>query len=333
MGFALEELGPERCREIAEGLFEVEKVYGKKLHGFCPIHGDSKSASFVYHYEGDWYKCQSCDAGGDLIKLWCHIHGLDSRGEGFKRFKEEFVGDTAGTNFGARGSNSRPLLRLVETKRKEQPEVFVPEEDLAPLPPLPAERVQQMKRARGWTEEVIRRLDLREFVDFKGNARIAMPIRDEAERLCNIRLYMPGADQFKVISWYDQACKACGGRFKTEKKQKTCSQCGALPNDYGRTRLYPAPSMWKRDGLLWLCEGEPDLICALSQGLNAFTQTAGARTWEESFNSALKGRDVVIAYDADRPGFGGAMKAAQSIAAQAKSVRMILWPELMGGAS
>jgi putative DNA primase/helicase len=335
MGYALEELGADRCAQIAAGLFKVEKVYGEKLHGFCPIHGDKASASFVYVPSGDWYKCQSCGAGGDLVKLWCHVHGLDSHGDGFKRFKEEFVGDSGartGRRSPATGQNSRPPLRLVEPAKVEALEVFVPEADLAALPPLPAERCTELRRVRGWSESVIRQLDLRQFDDGRGNQKIAIPIRDAEGRLGNIRLYQPGAAQFKVISWYDQKCQACGGSWKVVEKKKTCQSCGGAPNDYGRTRLFPSPAAWKRDGLLWLCEGEPDTICALSQGLNAVTQTAGCGTWREEFSLAMAGRDVVICYDADKAGWKGSFTAAESLALHAKSVRVLRWPEMMGAA-
>ncbi len=83
--------------------------------------------------------------------------------------------------------------------------------------------------------------------------------------------------------------------------------------------------------MLWLVEGEPDLICALSQGLNAVTQTAGCGTWRDEFSEAMAGRDVVIAYDADQAGHKGAQVAAKSIVLQAKSLRIIQWPEVMGG--
>lgn len=327
MGYALTELGAERCAEIAQGLFKVEKIYGEKLHGFCPVHGDQASASFVYVPSGDWYKCQSCGAGGDLVNLWCLVHGLDSHGEGFKAFKSEFVG----------GGESKPRakapLRLVQAAAAAPaPEVWVDEADLAALPPLPSERVTELRRLRGWSARVIADMDLREFDDGRGNKRIAMPIRDGEGRLGNIRLYLPGASQYKIISWYDQRCKACGGAWKTVDKKKRCKECDGAPNDYGRTRLYPAPARWKRDGLLWLCEGEPDLLCALSQGLNAVTQTAGCGTWPEEFSAAMAGRDVVISYDADGAGFRGAQKAADSIALQAKSVRVLRWPEIMGAA-
>lgn len=328
MGYALQELGADRCRQIAESLFEVEKVYGGvKLHGFCPIHGDKATSSFVYHFEGDWCKCQSCGYGGDLVKLWCDVHGMDSHGDGFKRFKEEFVGDISGST-SPRKRHTDPARR---PEPEELPDVFVDEAELAALPPLPAERVTELRRTRGWSEAVIAERDLREFDDGR-NQKIAIPIRDDAGRLCNIRLYQPGAAQFKVISWYDRACKVCGGNFKKVDKAKVCAKCEASPNDYGRTRLFPPPSAWKRSGVLWLCEGEPDTLAALSAGLNACTQTAGCGTWRDEFSASMAGRDVAIAYDADKAGFKGAQVAAASIVLQAKSVRIVRWPELMGEA-
>jgi putative DNA primase/helicase len=324
MGFALDELGSQRCREIAEGLFEVEKVYGQKLHGFCPIHGDQKSASFCYHFGEDWYKCRSCSAGGDLVKLWCELNGLDSHGDGFVQFKKEFVDNGL-------SPSSKPRKRKSPPKKEPDPapDVFVDEEELEALPPLPAKRLTELRRLRGWSAHAVEMLDLREFDDGH-NKKIAIPIRDDQGRLCNIRLYQPGAERCKMISWYDRTCKACGGHWKTVDKAKVCKGCGASPNCYGATRLFPAPTVWKQTGPLWLVEGEPDLICAISNGLNAVTQTAGCGTWRDEFSEAMAGRDVIIAYDADQAGHKGAHVAAKSIVMHAQSVRIIQWPEVMG---
>jgi len=323
MGYALETLGATRCKEIASGLFKVDKEYGGvKLNGFCPIHQPTESnPSFVYHFEGDWYKCKSCGVGGDLVKLWEMVTGGD-----FLGFKKEYVTDSGSSG------GTRPVRKLALVKPKVKiivPDVFVSEDDLTALPPLPAARIAELKTLRGWSDQVIISQDLREFSDHRGGKRIAIPVRDDQERLCNIRLYQPGAAEFKVISWYDQLCKACGGKWKTVGKKKVCRACGLGPNDYGRTRLYPPPAQWK-PGRLWLVEGEPDLLCALSNGINAVTQTAGCGTWRDEFSEAMAGRDVVICFDADEPGFKGAGAASKSLVEHAKSVRVIVWPELMG---
>ena len=322
MGWALDNLGQARCQEIAEGLFHVEKIYGDKVNGFCPIHGDKKSASFFYNSARDSYSCSSCGVKGDLVKLWCLVNGHD--GQDLKAFREE-NDDNSNAPGASRASKPRPAR--VEPPRA--PDVFILEEVLAALPPLPADAVTEIMQKRSWSREVIECLDLREFIDIKGKHRIAIPIRDDEGRLGNIRLYMPGAESFKLISWFDQVCPHCGGKLAMVAKKKQCKECGKAPNDYGRTRLFPPPTQWK-PGLLWLCEGEPDVICALSHGLNACTQTAGCGSWTEEFSRAMAGRDVVICYDADGAGYKGAMTAAApSIAQHAKSVRVMIWPESM----
>ncbi len=329
MGWALDNLGSADCRRIAEGLFDVDAVYkGDRLHGYCPVHGDKKSASFVYNFEEDWCKCQSCGFGGDLVKLWCELTRHDH--QDLKAFKDEF-GEGVDTY-----PRKTPRKTLTRTPKKPPADVFIDESVLQSLPPLPEERIKQLEQDRGWTAEAISRMDLREFLAGGKYAKIAFPIRDEEGRLCNIRLYQPGAAKLKMISWYDEKCHLCGSTWTKKNKQKVCSGCGSLPLDYGRTRLYPPPSQWKR-GMIWLIEGESDLLCALSHGLNAVTQTAGAGTWEnnaDDFNPHFSGCDVVIAYDADQAGYKGAMKAAKSLAnAGTASVRVISWPEWMVEAS
>jgi putative DNA primase/helicase len=330
MGWALEHLGSERCRQIAEGLIRVEKVYGYKLHGFCPVHGDQKSASAFYNFSQDSGGCQSCGEKWDLVKLWCLVNGHDA--QDLKSFREEFDNEYAGPSPGrkkpASGQPPRPKFPT-PPPAPQAPEVFVAETELQALPPLPEETINMLRRVRGWTPAVIEEMGLRQFIDAKKNERIAMPVRTDDGQLGNIRLYQPGAQQFKIISWFDRKCPHCGGSWKIVKKAKTCKDCGKSPNDYGRARLYPPPSQW-RPGTLWLCEGEPDMLCARSNGLNATTQTAGCGTWPEEFTEYMAGRDVVICYDADHAGFRGAHKAAESIARLAKSVRVIVWPTLMG---
>lgn len=329
MGWALENLGSARCREIAEGIIRVEKVYGTKLHGFCPVHKPQETnASAFYNYELDSGSCKSCGEKWDLVKLWCLANSYDA--QDLKAFREEFDSDYSGGARDLRKVKAAPTAKPTPAPLPAAPEVFVSETELEALPPLPPERVVELGKSRGWSAAVIEFMDLREFVDVKGVKRIALPIRTAAGELGNIRLYTPGADQFKIISWFDKLCTKCGGKFKAdEKKKKICQKCGGSPNDYGRTRLYPSPSQWK-PGVIWLVEGESDLLCALSQGLNAVTQTAGCGTWPDEFSSYFADRDVVVCFDADHPGFKGAQKAAESLIQVAKSVRIIVWPELMG---
>jgi putative DNA primase/helicase len=331
MGWALEHLGDAACKEIAEDLFRVEKIYGTKLHGFCPIHGDVKSSSFFYNWERDSYGCQSCGEKGDLVKLWCHVHGLD--GQDLGAFMKEFADDALSDR--PRSTRKKPAGDKVDDSGWSQqrlPDVFVSEEVYEALPVIPEADLVEIMGRRKWSRDVLELHGVKRFTDIKGKHRFAIPIRDDQGRLCNIRLYLPGADQYKLISWFDQVCPHCGGKLATVAKKKQCKECSKAPNDYGRTRLFPAPCFW-RPGVLWLCEGEPDTLCALSQGINAVTQTAGCGTWPDEFSQAMAGRDVVICYDADIAGHKGAMKAAASLIKHVKSVRVMIWPDSMGSAA
>lgn len=63
----------------------------------------------------------------------------------------------------------------------------------------------------------------------------------------------------------------------------------------------PSPaSTW--DGPILICEGEWDCLAARSQGIEAYTSTAGQH-WPEAWDNMLPtGRDVIVAYDAGEDG-------------------------------
>lgn len=80
---------------------------------------------------------------------------------------------------------------------------------------------------------------------------------------------------------------------------------------------------------IWLCEGEPDVICAISHGLEAVTATTGAGSWKPEYNRHFQGREVVVCYDADSAGQQGGRKVARALAGSASGVRVLEWPEFM----
>ena len=112
--------------------------------------------------------------------------------------------------------------------------------------PLPKMLLERMEWERGWSRKWMELLDLRlqthyltkkgALVALKDPDRIAIPVRDDTDVLVNIRLYRPGAKQYKIISF-----------------AKTT----------GQARLFPARPL-RDEGPVILCEGESDTICALS---------------------------------------------------------------------
>lgn len=311
MGIALKNLGDSRCAEIARTLFTVTSIEEKEgeLHGLCPIHGE-KNPSFSYNFKKDVYHCLACGADGDLLRLWSEVKGHGQK-EGFKAFCEEFGlplgegNDRGGARRKGAGAEADDGPEMHEAALRSMDQAW----EL--FPPLPAEWQERLVKTRGWTKEWIEILDLRmqthrftkkgALVKLEAADRIAIPVRDVLGRLINIRLYKPGASQYKIISWAKST---------------------------GKNALFPAKP--NAGGTILLCEGESDTICALSHGFNAITQTSKVKRWPEEQLLFFKGRDVVIAYDADKPGQKYGEWASQALATVAKSVRTIGWPSYMG---
>lgn len=336
--FCQEHLSPLDRKAIAKGLFTESSCDENRceLIGLCPFHGE-KNASFSYNWDKDIFNCFGCTAKGDLIDLWCHAHGYNRKDGGFKKFCEEHNIHSANSQGltrhkkGSAGQSAKPKnqppadkidesdwkqdrLPLEGEQEPEKKEYIIPEEEWDKLPPLPEDMILELIRRRSWTREVIAKLDLRLYVHDKegaklrrlpfGERRVAIPVRDDEGRLRNVRFYASFGTKdtyFKITSW---------------------------AKDYGTARLLPPPSSWGT-GPLWYCEGEPDWICALSQGLNAITKTIGAKTHKKEWNKHFRGRDVIFCYDADKTGLYGAEKGAVMLSKEAESVRVLMWPRFM----
>lgn len=310
MGWALDNLGQARCEEIVRSLVPDLRPAGRRWRARCPLPGhEDRNPSFFYEPDRDRYRCYShpndAEAGGDLVDLWARLNGAPEA-EALKRFIERYAPELA------RGKGKGRKKERRGGKRER--EKIIPEADLEALEPLSEAWIERLEKKRGWTREVVQTLDLRlwrppEWMQDQ-SPRAAIPIRDGQGRLVNIRLYRPGgAKRNKVLSWWRGS-----GQDKIT---------------YGQPRLWPPPEQW-RPGRLWLVEGEPDCICALSSGLNAVTSTGGSGAWPSEWSRRFTGREVVVCYDADRPGRKGAAKAARSLAEAGARARVIDWPEIMG---
>ncbi len=93
MGKALEWLGEAGCRTTAESILTDVTERGDELWAHCPWHEESTpGGAFSYSPSRDVGTCLSCGQSGDLIAVWCGIHGLPLTGaEGFLAFKKEFA--------------------------------------------------------------------------------------------------------------------------------------------------------------------------------------------------------------------------------------------------
>lgn len=312
MGWAQNNLSRDVRDHIARSLFEVQQEDGAWLNGLCPFH-DDRNMSFGYNVEDDVFKCfAACVDSGDLVDLWCRVKGYQARSsEGFRAFKREYADE--------RGAARHERREKSERAPRSEPKVGeIPEYVIGAMEDIPASMMRQLEEKRGWKRETLDALGVRALSHFRRKSnlyetfpirerdRVAIPIRDEKGVLRNIRVYYPlgkpESASAKIMSW---------------------------GKGHGSAMLFPAASTL-REGLVILCEGEADCICARSHGLNAITQTGKPNVWPESHTNALSGREVVLCYDADMPGVEYAAIAAKNLKKAGCSVYTLVWPDFMG---
>ncbi|MBI4800328.1 MAG: DNA primase [Desulfarculus sp.] len=279
----------------------------------CPLPGhEDKNPSWGYSPVKDLYACGSCP-GGDLVHLYAEIRGLTDA-QALLALKAKYLGQEPSRR------GDRPASRESGGQAApKKPDLVIDEDEWSQAQPLTENWLQGLEQKRGWSREVIQSLDLRLWVNDRDRqrpwapppGRVAIPIHDGGGRLVNVRLYLPGATEHKIFSWY-----------QGPKGQERVS--------YGAMRLFPSPIRWRNEPL-WLCEGEADCLCALSHGLNAATKTGGGKSSLKDHLDYFTGRDVVICYDADQVGAKGSERNALELAKVAKLVRVIQWPAFMLG--
>jgi len=304
----------ERCGElkrVGDGSNALAK---------CPFHQDETASLSIHVPTGKW----SCKAGcgaGNIISFHARIEELDTKtayADLLQRYGNGPPVPDEQRNYTPPPPKPDPPPQTPPPPPGAEPEINPKILDL--LPKFSPETLSYLERVRGWSPEAIEFLGIRyNPEDEKKNlpaepqglpsGRIWIPVYDTDGKLRNIRRYRPGLMENKLKSYYDPVSK------------KTT----------GKARLYPvniikdAPT----DAPIILCEGEPDTICALSQGLTAITGTAGAETWRPEYTEFFRDRWVIICYDHDDAGRIGANKAAAALVEVADRVEMILWPDWM----
>jgi DNA primase len=84
-----------------------------------------------------------------------------------------------------------------------------------------------------------------------------------------------------------------------------------------RRELFPPPETIadeEHDGLLWLCEGESDVVRFWSVGLVA-VGVPGAQNWKDAWGARFAGRRwrVVVVFDCDQAGRSNAIRVTRTL--------------------
>lgn len=95
-----------------------------------------------------------------------------------------------------------------------------------------------------------------------------------------------------------------------------------------RRVLYRLPELLASSGRVYLVEGEKDADNLRKLGLTATTNPMGAEKWRPEYAEHLRGRDVAILPDNDKPGRAHAEQVAASLKGVAAKVRICALPDL-----
>jgi len=155
------------------------------------------------------------------------------------------------------------------------------------------EMLSYLVKERGWSLEIIKQENIG--WDTR-RSRITIPIYNIFKDLLNVRFYKPkaGPNDYKVLNL----------------------------RGFGTGRLYGVDQT-KREDTIYICEGEPDRLRALSEGMLSVSSTSGAGHFSNNWSSYFKDRFVVILYDGDEAGRTGAKKVSRVLAGITKDCRSI----------
>jgi len=86
----------------------------------------------------------------------------------------------------------------------------------------------------------------------------------------------------------------------------------------------------KKGDLIYLCEGEKDVLKMVEKGFSATCNPGGADKWQDSYTETLRNADVVIIADKDDAGRKHAQLVASKLHGVAKSIRVLELPDVKG---
>lgn len=298
---------------------------GLELQACCPFHDESTPSWAIHVGPGDkrgLHKCMACGASGDFVGLWQHIRGV-SFADAVNELADH-VGVGADDAGGPPGHDPLGAGRT-EASAPNRPARTSATISTLPPPAIPAKRIRAwhdalmarpqlldaLCEARGLSRSTVQRA----LIGHDGE-RFTLPIRDPDGKVVNVRRYAlpPNAGRAKMLNYVDVDT---GYRY------------GTPPRLYGLDMVVA-----ERDHArpVVVCEGEWDRVIATQAGYLAVTGTHGASVWREEWTHALKGKQVILAFDDDKAGRAARDAVAVQLLGDGEcTVYMVVWPQTWGG--
>lgn len=154
-----------------------------------------------------------------------------------------------------------------------------------------------IRKQMGLTSKWIRKFNLG--LDPKSN-RITIPVYDQFNQCINIRFY----------------------RLPRERTSNDNAKIHNYKKGYGSLDLFSWPeiSQFKINEPILLLASEKETMLARSLGWAALCSTAGEGSWDDSWNSIIENRDVVVVFDTDEAGVTAGTKITKKLATVTKSI-------------
>lgn len=261
--------------------YSITDIKGSEIQrrSTCPFCGHKEDFSF--RIDTGQCKCFQCGFEGDAFKFLQKLEG-----KSFKEAKKEL------SKWGIRPLRENGYINKEEDKKNEISEetninnhISIDNEVKKYINNLTEEDIMFLKEKRGLSSKVIKKYKIGvadTHPEYGGGKRITIPITKDG-KFVNIRYHSLGKTKYKDLP------------FKN-----------GMPY---ATYLFPEENL--ENDIIWLCEGELDTLCAISNGLNAVTVTGGAGSWKSDFTPLFKNKTVYIVYDCDSAGRAGADKVAK----------------------
>lgn len=162
------------------------------------------------------------------------------------------------------------------------------------------ETIRFLEISRGWHFKIVEHFKIGLYTTEKGIKYITIPIHDEYGY--NI-----------TILYYNFLHTEGHPKFFYHKDRDNSSQINGLEVMATSKKVY-------------IMEGQPDWLLALSLGLPAIT-FGSASVWKDSFAKKLRDYDVVIVYDSDDAGKEGARNLCNHLVLSARSIKSVQLPK------
>lgn len=262
--------------EKIDALAELERIGWRweasgdeEVKILCPAHEDSTPSASLNTSSKLW-RCMACQAKGDIVT---------------------FIGFALKTKRATVLADLAKRYDIAEIKSISPEVIERHHQKIWESGPL----LQELRK-RGISDRAIRKARLGFF-----EGRITIPIVDAVGNVVNLRRYLPGAAEMKMLN----------------------------AKGFSKPQLYQVDQLAKyRD--IWVCGGELKALVVADllndKKIGAVASTHGEGSWDQSWLSLFKGKRVWICMDIDNAGQRAARTIAGMLSGHAEKIRIVQLP-------